>query len=67
MARAGGQTRTPLEIRVRIEHVSGNHGLAVAAAQGDALRELLAALDDAGHPPSENADRARSHTGQGPA
>jgi hypothetical protein len=50
--------RRPLEIRVRVNYVSGTHGQAVAAAQGGALRELLAALDEAGLPPRTDAHGA---------
>jgi hypothetical protein len=55
----GRRDRQPLEIRVRVNYVSGTHGEAVAAAQGDALRNLLAALDDAGLPPCADAVGAR--------
>jgi len=50
----GRRDRKPLEIRVRVNYVSGTHGQAVAAAQGNALRELLAALEEAGPPPPED-------------
>ena len=60
---SGRRDRKPLEIRVRVNYVSGTHGQAVAAAaaaQGNALRELLAALEEAGSPPPEdNADPPR--------
>jgi hypothetical protein len=49
----GRRDRQPLEIRARVTYVTGTHGLALAAAQGNALRELLAALEEAGRPSSK--------------
>jgi len=48
----------PLKVRVRIRYVSGDQG-AAGAAQGAALRALLNALDNVGHPrPDHPARRA---------
>jgi len=61
-------TRWPvrtLVVGARVKIVNGTTGQAVAAAQGQMLRSLLATLSRAGSAePRENIDRAAARTGQ---
>jgi hypothetical protein len=65
--RMGRRAPGPLQVRDRVEHASRSHGHAVSAAKGAALYDLLAALDDADHPPLEQTGAARHRTCQDPA
>jgi hypothetical protein len=47
----------PLRIRAQVRIVTGGHAEAVAAAQGNALRDLLAALADPPADPAHHTNR----------